>query len=163
MGWGRTEGGSVIGDNLESLEQTISDRFEHADAARLDIWEAEMTSYDNGQVRLASEPKSTKRTSYKVNMCNYMSIGVQGYVGRGFEKHRTNKRCMNIAVYTIESSKWVFCRKFPQLSQFVDELRQDGAVALKVPMEKGSSEQDEQPELACSAIDMVIQNIPPIW
>ncbi|KAI8141184.1 ATP-NAD kinase-like domain-containing protein [Fennellomyces sp. T-0311] len=163
MGWGRTEGGNVIGSNLENLEKTISDRFEHADAARLDIWQVEMTSYDNGQVRLASEPKKTKRTSYKVNMCNYMSIGVQGYVGRGFEKHRTTKRCLNIAVYTIESSKWVFCRKFPPISHFVDELRQDGEMVLEVPMGTSPDHNDTGPVLASGAIDLVIQNIPHIW
>ncbi|KAI9497077.1 ATP-NAD kinase-like domain-containing protein [Zychaea mexicana] len=179
LGWGRTEQGGVIGDNLESLEQLISDRFEYSEPARLDIWQAEMTSYDGGQVRLASEPKTTKRTRYVAKMCNYMSIGVQGYVGSGFEKHRSKKRWLNIGVYTIESSKWAFWRKFPTLNNFIDSIRaQDGQqMLLEVPstfvtptrVNPGSSsngedhQQQNHPKLATPAIDLIIQNIPHLW
>ncbi|KAI9320786.1 diacylglycerol kinase accessory domain-containing protein [Dichotomocladium elegans] len=163
LGWGRTTTrNDVLGYHLSDLETLICDRLECAEAARLDIWKVVMESYDSGYVRDADSDKTQK--SRMVRMCNYMSIGVQGYVGSGFEKHRTKKRLMNILVYTLESSKWVFWRKFPSINHFVESFVYNGQRVLTVPSKPGQERQNSSSaSLNNSAIDLVIQNIPHIW
>jgi hypothetical protein len=96
LGWGRTlPEKNILGHNLQNLEEVISDRLEKSEAARLDIWQIKMTSYPDGFVRQAG-PKERKDghdvaevkeaneedTVLIRKMSNYMSIGVQGFVGR---------------------------------------------------------------------------------
>lgn len=167
LGWGRTTNkNDVLGANLNEMERLICDRLEQADAARLDVFRVIMESHASGHVRKAdSDDKQQKRVTR--NMSNYMSIGVQGYVGSGFEKHRTNKRFLNILVYTIESCKWVFWRKFPPINHFIEFIMDDNhQPVLQVP--HNTSQESNQgegavPTLNGSAIDLVIQNIPHIW
>ena len=167
LGWGRTtKKNDVVGANLNEMERLICDRLEQAEAARLDVFRVILEAHESGHVRKAdSDDKQQHRVTR--NMSNYMSIGVQGYVGSGFEKHRTNKRLLNILVYTIESSKWVFWRKFPPINRFIDSIvDNNGEQILKVPYDisQGSNQEDGAVStLNGSAIDLVIQNIPQIW
>lgn len=55
-------------------------------------------------------------------MCNYMSIGVQRYIGSGFEKHRAGNRWANMMVYTSENAKWVFWRRFSAFTHFIEKI-----------------------------------------
>lgn len=85
-----------MGQKLQNLEDLISDRLEKSEAARLDIWQIKMISYPEGFVRQAGpkerkdghdvaevkEPKDKDQTTLIRKMSNYMSIGVQGFVGR---------------------------------------------------------------------------------
>ncbi|KAI8884752.1 hypothetical protein K501DRAFT_332434, partial [Backusella circina FSU 941] len=182
LGWGRTlPEKNVLGSRLHNLEQLISDRLEKSEAARLDIWQVTMQSHEGGYVRQAGpkerrdghdvaevkEPPSEEDSQLIRKMSNYMSIGVQGYVGSGFEAHRAGNRLMNMLVYAHESSKWVFWRRFPDLSRFIENISQKGKVVLKCPSPEerkdGEADDDDIPEMTNNPIDFVIQNIPHIW
>ncbi|KAI9490259.1 ATP-NAD kinase-like domain-containing protein [Zychaea mexicana] len=196
LGWGRTvPRRDILGYGLRHLEELVTERLEHSDAARLDLWEVEMSAHPSGYVKVAgpdredghdvSEVKPTglkeHQQSITRKMSNYMSIGVQGYVGSGFEKHRAGNRLANIMVYTIESAKWVFWRRFPPLTAFIDKMLQNDQAVLQFPdprkqqVEKhhgdnnSSSDSNDGDASATLAhvtghpIDFVIQNIPHIW
>ncbi|KAI8393995.1 ATP-NAD kinase-like domain-containing protein [Radiomyces spectabilis] len=201
LGWGRTiPNKDLLGTRLQNLESLICDRLEKAEAARLDIWQIEMESHPGGYVRQAgpknrkdghdvAEVKGDKEVHDPVEgdlqivrkMCNYMSIGVQGYVGSGFEEHRAGKRLANMLVYTSESSKWVFWRRFPSVTEFIDSIVQNGKQVLRCPspaeaaaaaksnnasatsVSTDSSPLQPMPEMTKHPIDFVIQNIPHIW
>ena len=186
LGWGRTlPEKNILGHKLTNLEELIADRLEKSRAARLDIWQIKMTSYPGGFVRKAGpkerkdghdvaevqEAQSQEEHTLVKKMSNYMSIGVQGFVGSGFESHRAGNRLANMFVYAHESSKWVFWRRFPDLTRFFDNVTQDGQKVLEclTPEEKkhkkGSKDKatGSIPEMTNDPIDFVIQNIPHIW
>ncbi|KAI7872916.1 hypothetical protein BDF14DRAFT_1750190 [Spinellus fusiger] len=146
LGWGRTPSKkNVLGSKLHHLEALVSERLETSDSARLDVWEVEITTHASGYVCLAGPhrhnrkqkgrkgvpPHASQRLVRK--MCNYMSIGVQGYVGSGFEKHRGTSRLANILVYTRESAKWVFWRHFPPVTWFIGHITCNEEVTLVCP------------------------------
>ncbi|KAI7858349.1 ATP-NAD kinase-like domain-containing protein [Circinella umbellata] len=200
LGWGRTiPHRDILGRGLNHLEQLVTERLECSDAARLDLWQVEMSAHPSGYVKVAgpdrqdghdvSEIKSSNST-YKSQqqtitrkMSNYMSIGVQGYVGSGFEKHRAGNRLANILVYTIESAKWVFWRKFPPVTSFIDKILQNDEPVLQFPnppWRQQNNHRDKKdtihhsnngnphvsttlPHMTTHPIDFVIQNIPHIW
>lgn len=96
LGWGRTiPEKNILGQKLQNLEELISDRLEKSEAARLDIWQIKMISYPSGFVRQAGPKErqdghdvaevkeaNNEDTTLIRKMSNYMSIGVQGFVGR---------------------------------------------------------------------------------
>lgn len=98
-------------------------------------------------------------------MCNYMSIGVQGYVGSGFEKHRAGNRWANMLVYTSESAKWVFWRRFPSVTSFIEKVtfKDETLLVCPDPDEHKKKPDTDVPFLTKQPIDFVIQNIPHIW
>ncbi|OBZ85302.1 Diacylglycerol kinase A [Choanephora cucurbitarum] len=181
LGWGRTiPTKNILGSKLQNLEELISDRLEKSEAARLDIWQIKMTSYPSGYVCEAG-PKE-RRDGHDVaevkgsgekkpenvmvrKMSNYISLGVQGYVGSGFEAHRSGNRLGNMFVYAHESSKWVFWRHFPNLNRFIKNFTQNGQPVLQcsLPEERKSDVSNQMAEITRNPIDMVIQNIPHIW
>jgi hypothetical protein len=72
-------------------------------------------------------------------------------------------------VYAHESSKWVFWRRFPDLSRFITNITQNGQKVLEcyTPEEKKhrkiEKKENSTPEMTNDPIDFVIQNIPHIW
>ncbi|ORY97204.1 diacylglycerol kinase accessory domain-domain-containing protein [Syncephalastrum racemosum] len=153
LGWGRAHG-NVLGPRLEHLEELVTERFERADAARLDVWQVRLTA---DRVHKAGHANKSQ-SQLEVKMCNYLSLGVQGSVGSGFEKHRAGRRIKNILVYFIESCKWVFWRHFPDVAKGLHGIEQDGQTLVSF-----DKSETDQPVFVGSAIDMVIQNIPHIW
>ncbi|KAI8990975.1 ATP-NAD kinase-like domain-containing protein [Mycotypha africana] len=184
LGWGRTlTHPNVLGKRLEYLEQLITERLEKSKPARLDIWQVKMSSHPNGYVKMAGPRRKitydgSEREDYPQDdadstvmvrkMCNYMSIGVQGYVGSGFEKHRAGKRYFNMMVYAWESSKWVLFKRFPLVSSFIHKIKHQDQTVLQCQCSDTSataanSSNENVPELTRQPIDFVIQNIPHIW
>ncbi|KAL0081923.1 ATP-NAD kinase-like domain-containing protein [Phycomyces blakesleeanus] len=191
LGWGRTlPNKDILGSRLHNLEMLVTERLENSDAARLDIWQVDMVAHKSGYVRQSgperddghdvAEIKNSQEdhTTMIRKMSNYMSIGVQGYVGSGFEDHRAGKRLMNMFVYATESSKWVFFRHFPPVTRFIESIVKDGKTVLKCPpppsiagdLPKDSQENsnvsgtgEKIPIMTKHPIDFVIQNIPHIW
>ncbi|CAO3645116.1 unnamed protein product [Mucor fragilis] len=181
LGWGRTiKHPNILGKRLQNLEELITERLEKSEAARLDIWQVEMTAYHGGYVRLAGPQRKDGHDVLEIDereqqgtypnmvrkMCNYMSIGVQGYVGSGFEKHRAYNRFMNMLIYTSESAKWVFWRRFPSVTSFIEKIkfREETVLVVPDPDKKGTDQTpDGIPTMTTQPIDFVIQNIPHIW
>ncbi|CAO0798623.1 unnamed protein product [Mucor circinelloides] len=182
LGWGRTiPDKNILGSKLQNLQELITDRLEKSEAARLDIWQIKMTSYPSGYVREAGpkerrdghdvaevkEPVTENNHEMIRKMSNYMSIGVQGFVGSGFEAHRAGNRLANKLVYTHESSKWVFWRRFPDLTRFIKSFSQGGKDVLYWPTPEEKQDKNRTPsklsEINKDPIDLVIQNIPHIW
>ncbi|KAI9267434.1 hypothetical protein BY458DRAFT_437118, partial [Sporodiniella umbellata] len=182
LGWGRTiPEKDIVGNKLGHLEDLISDRLENSESARLDIWQVTMTSYPSGYAcesgdkgrkdghdvpELGGGKKEVEHELVR-KMCNYMSIGVQGFVGSGFEAHRAGNRLANMFVYAQESSKWVFWRRFPLLNHFIENITQGDEVVLECPTPKerkaNAHKEVKVPQMTNTPIDFVIQNIPHIW
>ncbi|CAO3591989.1 unnamed protein product [Absidia cylindrospora] len=215
LGWGRTtKQTDILGSRLVHLENLLLERLDHGEAARLDIWQLIMTCHDSGYVRRAGiqkrhqknsndttawrssvpstdfdhyQRKSTNAnpTSIERKMCSYVSIGVQGYVGSGFEQHRTGRRWANIWAYTIEGAKWLFFRKFPPITNFIsrivsinhdaddgdsillsfdcnDDFRAKSKKTYATDSSKSTSP-SPYPTITKQPIELVIQNIPHIW
>lgn len=174
-----------MGNRLQHLEDLITDRLQKSEAARLDVWEIEMSACEGGYVRLAGPQRDDGHDVLEIDehnqegdypfitrkMCNYMSIGVQGYVGSGFEKHRAGNRLANMMVYTSESAKWVFWRRFPSVTNFIEKIIYNGKTVVVCPDPEDKSavndtNQDNDssiPKMTKHPIDFVIQNIPHIW
>ena len=89
--------------------------------------------HDVSEIKSSNSTYKSQQQTITRKMSNYMSIGVQGYVGSGFEKHRAGNRLANILVYTIESAKWVFWRKFPPVTSFIDKILQNDEPVLQFP------------------------------
>lgn len=154
----------------------ITDRLEKSEAARLDVWQVKITAHQGGYVRQAGPkerqdghdvaevkgPQSNQDTELIRKMSNYASIGVQGYVGSGFEAHRAGNRLLNMLMYAYESSKWVFWRRFPDINQFIENITQDNQVVLHWPL-PSDARVSHIPQMEKDPIDLVIQNIPHIW
>lgn len=91
------------------------------------------------------------------------------YLCSGFEAHRAGNRLANMFVYAHESSKWVFWRRFPDLTRFITNITQEGKAVLEcfTPEEKKrkdlAKENNGIPYMTNDPIDFVIQNIPHIW
>ncbi|GAA5813765.1 hypothetical protein MFLAVUS_007252 [Mucor flavus] len=180
LGWGRTiPHKDILGKRLQHLESLITERLQKSEAARLDVWEIEMAACDgDGYVRLAGPQRKDGHDVLEIDerqqqgdyplvtrkMCNYMSIGVQGYVGSGFEKHRAGNRFANMMVYTCESAKWVFWRRFPAVTHFIEKIIYNGETVLVCPHPEDKTINDNHaPTMTKHPIDFVIQNIPHIW
>ncbi|KAI9358735.1 ATP-NAD kinase-like domain-containing protein [Pilaira anomala] len=179
LGWGRTiPQKDILGKRLQNLESLITERLQKSEAARLDVWEVEMTACEGGYVRLAGPQRKDGHDVLEIDerlqqgdypsvtrkMCNYMSIGVQGYVGSGFEKHRAGNRFVNMMVYTCESAKWVFWRRFPAVTNFIEKIIFNGETVLECPgPEDKTTNNSNAPIMTKHPIDFVIQNIPHIW
>ncbi|KAI8643453.1 ATP-NAD kinase-like domain-containing protein [Parasitella parasitica] len=181
LGWGRTiRHSNILGKRLQHLEELITERLEKSEAARLDIWQVEFSAHEGGYVRLAGPQRKDGHDVLEIDereqrgtyphmvrkMCNYMSIGVQGYVGSGFEKHRAGNRWMNMGIYTSESAKWVFWRRFPSVTHFIEKIKYKDQTVLAVPesdIKDANDTQEGIPKITKRPIDLVIQNIPHIW
>jgi hypothetical protein len=145
------------------------------EAARLDIWELEIVTHDTGYARKAGKKHRDDNSKIVTRkMCNYMSIGVQGYVGSGFENQRTGTREFNVLVYAYESAKWMR-RGFPPVTKMIEGMTQGGKKVLRcrnpnkkeVPKTAVEDEPEQEdgsvPVMTKHPIDFVIQNIPHIW
>ncbi|CAO3699507.1 unnamed protein product [Rhizopus stolonifer] len=183
LGWGRTiPHADILGKRLSHLEEIITERLQNSEVARLDIWQVEMSAHSDGYVRLAGPKRKDGHDVLEIasqngeekpmitkKMSNYMSIGVQGYVGSGFEKHRAGNRLVNMLVYTIESAKWVFWRRFPSVTEFIDKIVHKGDTVLTCSNPDDSNTDvdanidNKIPTMTKRSIDFVIQNIPHIW
>ncbi|GAB5587456.1 hypothetical protein Unana1_02356 [Umbelopsis nana] len=169
LGWGRTiSNKDILGTYLNHLVDLSLERLQ-GEAARLDIWEMEISTHDTGYARKAG--KKHRGDNSKIitrKMCNYMSIGVQGYVGSGFENQRTGTREFNMLVYAYESAKWMR-RGFPPVTKMIQGITQGGQKVLRCmnPSKKAAAENEnfdkEVPVMTKHPIDFVIQNIPHIW
>ncbi|KAI8577290.1 hypothetical protein K450DRAFT_252474 [Umbelopsis ramanniana AG] len=175
LGWGRTiPNKDILGTYLNHLVDLSLQRLQ-GEAARLDIWELEISTHDTGYARKAGKKHRDDNSKIVTRkMCNYMSIGVQGYVGSGFENQRTGTREFNVLVYAYESAKWMR-RGFPPVTKMIEGMTQGGKKVLRCrnPNKKGvhkaavedepEQEDENVPVMTKHPIDFVIQNIPHIW
>lgn len=140
LGWGRTvEKSDVLGKHLEELARIASSRVTNADSGKayMDIWEVDIATYPNGRLRRVGAPEDEKNGRLSRRMTNYFTIGVQGYVGRGFEGSRARSRFANACIYARESMKWLIFRKFPPVTRVWSGIRQP------LPPPQSSSEAQE--------------------
>ncbi|RUP45046.1 ATP-NAD kinase-like domain-containing protein [Jimgerdemannia flammicorona] len=135
LGWGRTiPNKSVLGERLSELARISKERL-NGEAARLDIWELELSCYETGYIRKAGKSHRNEVDERVIvrKFSNYLSIGVQGWVGSGFENQRTGTRKWNALIYVVESLKWMLFRGFPPVTRVLDGITVDGKKVLYCP------------------------------
>lgn len=162
LGWGRTiKNKDVLGDRLSELASISKERL-HGVEARLDIWELELTCYDSGYVRKAgrSYRLETEERVMVRKFSNYLSLGVQGWVGSGFENQRTGTRKWNALIYVIESIKWMFFKGFPPITRVLEGASVGGKKVLKCPApeEKGVKMGRRRRSTAVNKVEMAERN-----
>ena len=117
-----------------------------------DIWHVILKTCDEPEVGYIE----TRGTSVRVKdidtlMSNYMSIGLQGEIGVGFEQRRHKSRGMNIMEYTRQSIGLFFKGNLTRLGQYMTTVSDDKNTFT---LSKGSHQ---------SSIELLFQNIPGIW
>ncbi|KAJ1658764.1 hypothetical protein IWQ61_002056 [Dispira simplex] len=184
LGWGRSVKHNFVDSQLANLYHLTQARLA-GNTACLDIWEVKITTYDGGYVRYIQRGDHTpKQTTFTKRFCSIFSMGVQGFVGSGFEPHRSTSRARNIMEYTRQSLKWVLFRKFPLITEILESVEREGRILLKTKKPRAISSvrpstlpspsdqektttdsltEKEVPTLNLHPIDLVIQNIPHIW
>ncbi|KAJ1966703.1 hypothetical protein IWQ62_002299, partial [Dispira parvispora] len=181
LGWGRSVKNNFVDSQLTNLCHLTQARLA-GNTACLDIWEVKISTYDGGHVRYIQRGDHTpKLSTFTKRFCSIFSMGVQGFVGSGFEPHRSTSRARNIMEYTRQSLKWVLFRKFPLITEILESVERDGRTLLKTEkprafssarpaplsdQEKTSTDsldENKVPTLNLHPIDLVIQNIPHIW
>ncbi|KAJ1982564.1 hypothetical protein H4R34_001672, partial [Dimargaris verticillata] len=186
LGWGKTVGRNFIGDHLLTLCEMTEERLDGS-IALLDIWDIEVETFEGGHIQKARDLHNpgARQPSLSTRMCSYFAMGVQGYVGAGFEANRSRSRTRNFFEYFIQSFKWVTTRKFPYVTELLKSINQDGQPVLTVrrpptlrhrggktkvttdPNDPASTAQGpdniQRPLLNIHPIELVVQNIPHIW
>ncbi|TPX71926.1 diacylglycerol kinase (ATP) [Spizellomyces sp. 'palustris'] len=152
LGWGRyVPGTDVAGTHLEGLNQLVMARLQGY-ITLLDIWEVELETEEGGWVE---EAGSRDRNSYiKRKMSNYSSLGLQGRVGVGFEKHRRGSRLLNAWEYTKQSLS-VLVHGAPHVTNAVRALEAEGMMF--------ELDGDKKLRVSHEPIELIIQNIPGMW
>ena len=124
--------------------------------------------FEGGWVcRAGSEERQTR---LRRNLCNYFAMGVQGYVGTGFERSRKKTRFRNAMTYFGQSLKWAI-RGFPPLTRILVGAEHDGRRAFSCgspnqvssDQEPRTSESASTPILLTEPVELVVQNIPRMW
>ncbi|KAJ1982563.1 hypothetical protein H4R34_001671 [Dimargaris verticillata] len=183
LGWGRTVRRNLANANLSNLISLTETRLT-GDLALLDVWEIEITTYPEGYIRSIRKNGNTDEGAhFKRRFCSIFSMGVQGFVGREFEPHRTKSRFHNIVQYTAQSTKWVTTRKFPVITEVLESISKDGEVIMRTRVPPIYAEVDpevkratdactetatgqpleDDPILEIQPIEIFVQNIPHIW
>ncbi|KAJ2711469.1 hypothetical protein H4R19_003233 [Coemansia spiralis] len=123
LGWGRSVPGDGVGGSMKLLNKIISERLEGY-TCKLDIYEVTITTYDGGHIKHVERDMHKKpgMGRYKCLMIDYLSIGVQGFVGSSFEMHRPGSRSLNILMYTAAAAKWVFLKRFPPINEALESI-----------------------------------------
>ncbi|KAJ2793709.1 hypothetical protein H4R21_005785, partial [Coemansia helicoidea] len=123
LGWGRSVPGDGVGGSMRLLNKIISERLDGY-TCKLDIYEVTITTYDGGHVKHVARDmhKQPGVARYTCLMIDYLSIGVQGFVGSSFEMHRPGSRSLNILMYTAAAAKWVFLKRFPPINEALESI-----------------------------------------
>ncbi|KAJ3150410.1 hypothetical protein HDU89_003191 [Geranomyces variabilis] len=176
MGWGRSIVGDPAGDHMHRLDKIIQSRL-NGQKARLDIWEIEVETNEGGFVQKAAKPNSPsarKETHLLRKMSNYSSLGVQGFVGVGFEPRRHHSRMMNVLEYARQSTLLVL-RGIPHVNTYAESLEWKGQQIVTndklAQMSRPQSERDvkatekgkTRKHRQRQAVEVVVQNIPGLW
>lgn len=144
--------------------------------AKLDIWDVNVECRPNSGfishvVDLKCAPcmeASRHMTSFHRTMSNYMSIGVQGWVGSEFEKHRRGSRAANAMEYARQSAK-VFFSRIPPITNSIESLwhgdlkvvsadEYDSVSATCAGPLKPMSRLNKYPP-----VELILQNIAALW
>ncbi|KAJ3002760.1 hypothetical protein HKX48_002120 [Thoreauomyces humboldtii] len=176
MGWGRSVVGDPAGDHMHRLDKIISERLD-GEKARLDLWELEVTCRDGGYVQKAAKAGSAsaeKHDHLLRKMSNYSSLGVQGFVGVGFEPHRHHSRMANVLEYARQSIRLV-ASGIPRIHTYCESLQWKGkTIVSNDRLAKLNRPQSDRDDAAIAkgdtrnhrkhkAVEVVVQNIPGLW
>ncbi|KAJ2838755.1 hypothetical protein FBU31_000849 [Coemansia sp. 'formosensis'] len=123
LGWGRSVAGDALGDGMHGLSKLVTERLDGY-TCKLDIYEITFTTYDGGYVKHVeknnqADPGERRHTRL---MIDYLSLGVQGFVGASFEMHRPGRRALNILMYTVAAAHWVLARAFPPITESLESI-----------------------------------------
>ncbi|KAJ2468976.1 hypothetical protein GGI03_000665 [Coemansia sp. RSA 2337] len=123
LGWGRSVAGDALGDGMHGLSKLVTERLDGY-TCKLDIYEITITTYDGGYVKHVeknnqADPGERRHTRL---MIDYLSLGVQGFVGASFEMHRPGRRALNILMYTVAAAHWVLARAFPPITESLESI-----------------------------------------
>ncbi|KAJ2791527.1 hypothetical protein H4R20_006857, partial [Coemansia guatemalensis] len=123
LGWGRSVPGDGVGESMKMLNKIITERLDGY-TCKLDIYELTITTYDDGHIKHVEKDMFDKpgMKRYTCLMIDYLSIGVQGFVGSSFELHRPGSRALNILMYTVAAAKWVFLKRFPPINEALESI-----------------------------------------
>ncbi|KAJ2457578.1 hypothetical protein GGF42_002599, partial [Coemansia sp. RSA 2424] len=118
LGWGRSVAGDALGDGMHGLSRLVTERLDGY-TCKLDIYEVTITTYDGGHVKHVEKGRqgAAGERRHTRLMIDYLSLGVQGFVGASFEMHRPGRRALNILMYTAAAAHWVLARAFPPITE----------------------------------------------
>lgn len=131
---------------LSNLIHHVHKRLSNSQCIPMDIWNIEIHAEEGGYIQW----KGTRMKNLKRLMCNYMTFGLQGYVGTGFEKRRHRSRTLNIAEYMRQALLRAILHRPKKICSYMEAIEtSDGRYSLDAKEHR--------------AVEMIIQNLPGIW
>jgi len=127
MGWGGKLPASLA---FKGWERVLSDMVQQwwvAPSRWLDVWKVKLCVDGGcGEIDVVNSDRvseSLQDSEIETTMINYFSVGLDGRMGFGFDKHRTNSRMCNLGVYIYEAFKKTLpCNPQQRITQFVGRL-----------------------------------------
>lgn len=118
---------------------------------KLDIWNVNITARKDGFIQ--QSPHNEKSLVINRMMCNYMTLGVQGLIGYGFEKHRHRSRTWNIIEYVKQSLKRGIFSPIERVPTYFN--------SIKTP--EGNLYYMSDKMVKKPIVELVAQNVPGLW
>jgi len=153
MGWGRYV---PLKDTLylDKFAKHLMARLFSSRRGEMDIWRVTMIPNGDGWIEQATRRKHARHArhsrTYERLMSNYMTLGMQGIIGCGFEPHRRSSRFFNVLEYTKQSLKLGILSRVERVSEYVRSIHHDGVVyTLSDRMGR--------------MVEIIFQNLPGIW
>ncbi|PIA15575.1 hypothetical protein COEREDRAFT_24808, partial [Coemansia reversa NRRL 1564] len=170
LGWGRSVPGDGVGESMKLLNKIITERLDGY-TCKLDIYEVTITTYDDGHIKHVEKEMFDKpgMRRYTCLMIDYLSIGVQGFVGSSFELHRPGSRALNILMYTVAAAKWVFLKRFPPINEALESIStvpdhmRDDPKRTATARDFGDGVDEDLPVIQYKPIEIDIQNVARFW
>lgn len=138
-------------ENLRLFAPYIMERL-NGKIRQMDIWKLKVTSYNNGGITKISK-EMVKKPSMERMMSNYMTLGLQGLVGSGFEKNRHTSRLLNIFEYVKQSFVLGCLAPMERLSLYFKRLVLEDSTSFVLTNDKKNAR----------SVELLVQNIPGIW
>lgn len=136
--------------------------------SRMDLWKVSVvpnrgtvvdrengrTSIPHGYTEKATRFQRTKNTGIlSCYMSNYLTLGVQGVVGTGFEQHRRGSRLLNVLEYAKQCLRNGVLNHMERVSEYVSHIEHDGI----------NYELDPNKKQCRRMVEIIFQNLPGIW
>jgi hypothetical protein len=116
----------------------------------MDLWKVNVVPRSNtGYVQKAGSPKQVTGSSSRL-MSNYLTFGIQGMVGVGFERKRRTSRFLNVLEYTKQCLFRGVLTHVGRIREYISTIRHGGITYRLDNCDRRS-------------VELVLQNLPGIW
>lgn len=153
MGWGRYIPYNES-SNFDSFCGHIESRLNGKEDF-MDIWRVNVQTGQDGYVEKATSREKRKKINgtYTRLMSNYMSLGLQGIIGSGFERNRKGSRILNVFEYAKQCVRLGIVNYIERVPEYIINLVNNDCTYTV----------DTENEQCAKMVEIIFQNLPGIW